>query len=462
MHHFADAVSPESAARLLAYIQRYTPPRRGQFAPPPTHLRQMSTWLGQPLVPVRSVRSLPRLAAHLLLFEQLGWIADDGPTLQLYPDATAWLYDTTQAQLRTLQRGIAALCDAHEAIHRRRLEDCLTVDYLGFLQQRSSQQTSRYAEPECAATLAWRDACWVVTLPPTLPLWLTFHLLQIGAVNGSEITVDALSLYEAQQRGYGADYTRYLLETALMRELDHTELAQLDIWAARGTWHTLQPVWLLETAQPDQFAALQAQRTLRRHMVRRLSPRHAVVAAEMVAPLRRRLARQGMPLNCAAGDPQTGAALRTSATDEWAWLALRVLAGLSSYIPPLSPPSNALQALAGDMSLERRHTLAAHADRILAQLQRVIAGKDAFFPADRPDDPHLVARIEQAIADGTALWIDYRGPGENEPRRRVVEPHQLEERGGLRYLHGYCRLAEADRTFRLDRIHAIVDGAGEP
>lgn len=65
------------------------------------------------------------------------------------------------------------------------------------------------------------------------------------------------------------------------------------------------------------------------------------------------------------------------------------------------------------------------------------------------------ASVEQAMtaANGQrCLEIEYHSLHRGEATRRVVEPHNVFSQDGEWYLRGYCRLAGAERTFRLDRV----------
>lgn len=65
------------------------------------------------------------------------------------------------------------------------------------------------------------------------------------------------------------------------------------------------------------------------------------------------------------------------------------------------------------------------------------------------------ALVEQALSatrDRRCIEIDYHSLHRNEVTTRVVEPLHVFSNEGEWYLRGYCRLAEANRTFRLDRV----------
>jgi proteasome accessory factor C len=62
------------------------------------------------------------------------------------------------------------------------------------------------------------------------------------------------------------------------------------------------------------------------------------------------------------------------------------------------------------------------------------------------------ARIADALARGRALHVTYAGASRDEITERTVDPLQVLVIEGRAYLAAWCRMAEAVRTFRLDRI----------
>jgi predicted DNA-binding transcriptional regulator YafY len=74
-------------------------------------------------------------------------------------------------------------------------------------------------------------------------------------------------------------------------------------------------------------------------------------------------------------------------------------------------------------------------------------GREIELPAEFTD-------ITVAIKNGLPLEILY--VSENSlPQRRIVHPKQIHARRTNFYLLAYCELAQAERTFRLDRIKSF-------
>lgn len=94
----------------------------------------------------------------------------------------------------------------------------------------------------------------------------------------------------------------------------------------------------------------------------------------------------------------------------------------------------------------------------IAKLARVLD----VDPADQLDvdlgvpDPAAFATVERAVAGHRALEIDYDASGTNARTHRVVEPWRMFHDRGAWYLAGHCRLAGAERVFRIDRIRDPV------
>lgn len=68
--------------------------------------------------------------------------------------------------------------------------------------------------------------------------------------------------------------------------------------------------------------------------------------------------------------------------------------------------------------------------------------------------------VEQAMAAAKAqrcLEIDYHSLHSGQATTRVVEPHNVFSQQGEWYLRAFCRLADDERTFRLDRVLRLAE-----
>jgi proteasome accessory factor C len=128
----------------------------------------------------------------------------------------------------------------------------------------------------------------------------------------------------------------------------------------------------------------------------------------------------------------------------------------------LTPPE-ALGLLAAGLTIvesdQAPEALRSAVDKLIA----VIAPDDGdAVIVDVPTPPH-VGLLREAIEERSPVLINYVGLASNERSERVVEGHSVFFNIGNWYLSGFCREADADRVFRIDRIEAIeiVDGTYE-
>jgi proteasome accessory factor C len=63
--------------------------------------------------------------------------------------------------------------------------------------------------------------------------------------------------------------------------------------------------------------------------------------------------------------------------------------------------------------------------------------------------------LTRAIESGTAVSISYHSTSKDQISIREIEPLEIIDSDGQKYLSAYCRLAQGFRSFRLDRIEVI-------
>ena len=300
----------------------------------------------------------------------------------------------------------------------------------------------------------------LISIPPDLPLWLHFDLRQLGHWSPTTpLTCTPYSIAAAAQKGYNAATIQWLLETATQTKLPYTRQRELQQWARHRDAYKLRAVHLLTTARPSQMAALLRRKRLRAYVYEHLAPRHATVSPEIQPHLQKWLAAQGYPLDSQHPSCPDRPVANYEEQPAMQWLALRVLIGLHEIIPPSYPsPYNLLAQFDAQLSPAQKTNLEATATNILDGIRDAIRGRDAFFPqpidaAPGPQHRHIIL---QAIADETPLDILYQGLTDQQPIPRTIYPLRLEDHGALSYLYAYCENAEAERTFRLDRIHTLA------
>jgi hypothetical protein len=277
--------------------------------------------------------------------------------------------------------------------------------------------------------------------------------------------ITAASFARALHRGWSAPALRDALERLAERPLTGQETAMLRAWAEAAGRMAVHRLTVLEVDDPEIISRLAGTRRGRDLIVRTLSPRAVVVDAAHLDLLVRRLTQQeGVPprIAIARRDSDSDSGYRSSLSlsgAAHAWLALKVYQGLGQFIRlPAHTPQALLEGLAAQAGPEDLAAAETAADVALAALQEAIVGRAAFPPWPEGGLPveESLAVIRQALAEGQALEMDYYTAGRDVLTHRVVEPYRLEERHDTYYLVGFCRRAQAERVFRLDRIYSIV------
>lgn len=70
--------------------------------------------------------------------------------------------------------------------------------------------------------------------------------------------------------------------------------------------------------------------------------------------------------------------------------------------------------------------------------------------------PGVLQAVRDAVDRSMVLEIDYYSHGRDSRDTRSIEPVRVVARDGAWYVSAWCRSAEADRVFRLDRINAAT------
>lgn len=117
----------------------------------------------------------------------------------------------------------------------------------------------------------------------------------------------------------------------------------------------------------------------------------------------------------------------------------------------LSPPE-ALLLLASGMALISAGTAPEALVSAVAKLQAVIVPDGDTLAVDLPTPPEVVSLLADAAAAGRVVEITYTSLAGGRTTHRRVEPWRVFSSLGNWYLSGRCRLAEAERVFRVDRI----------
>ena len=125
--------------------------------------------------------------------------------------------------------------------------------------------------------------------------------------------------------------------------------------------------------------------------------------------------------------------------------------------PPRLTPIEALGLLAAGMTVVGSGEGSPALESAVQKMSAVIMPEAATtFAIDVLDQSQNVGVLREAAAGGKVVRIVYRSVGREEITEREIEPWIVFVMLGRWYVHGYCRLVEDHRTFRVDRIRDLV------
>ena len=87
----------------------------------------------------------------------------------------------------------------------------------------------------------------------------------------------------------------------------------------------------------------------------------------------------------------------------------------------------------------------------------VVPDSDPALTVDVVDPTEHVKELKQAAAEGRVVNITYTSVGREETTVRDIEPWAVFHTMGRWYVAGYCRMVDAERTFRVDRIRSLEE-----
>ena len=121
----------------------------------------------------------------------------------------------------------------------------------------------------------------------------------------------------------------------------------------------------------------------------------------------------------------------------------------------LTPPE-ALSLLAAGMALLSTGQAPEALQTAVAKLQGAVLGVDDQAVVVDLAEPEFVADLRSAAAEHRVVDIEHTALATGETTKRSVEPWLVFTTLGNWYLRGFCRLAQAERVFRIDRIRAVA------
>lgn len=463
-----------------------------------------------------SQRHSPRLAFAHYLAERLQLVTVAAGLLKPSPAALAWLEQSADAQLSACWQAWLAPDDANRDLWRRfhlpghtlrdptgfarRLVDRLALASWGDLsdllpwwerEQTHDQMVQDLLHGPLAGLAALPDEIDLsVAQPPALTAigaWLAagqpapvLPAPQPLVVNDDDATLDlptaappllaallALAPWTDLEPGSRLRFTPASLARAIGQgrslpglwalcrrfvdpPLDESLVTQLQAWAAQQRWVELRPALLLHAPSPADLDALWADRAVRQHLGQRLAGDQASVRSAEPSRLRRALSARGYAVRSAVDPVDTPQALPAAGDTWWLYTAGLIQRLLAERLGLAALPGailSALQAALGPAELEAAQAAASAAS---AALQTALEEPPDPAPRLPPD------QIEQLLLDALrregVVQILYWSPWQSETTQRRVQPLALQWRGDHRYLIAHCHSANAQRTFRLDRI----------
>jgi proteasome accessory factor C len=131
-----------------------------------------------------------------------------------------------------------------------------------------------------------------------------------------------------------------------------------------------------------------------------------------------------------------------------------VVVDMADYFarPVRLTPGEALVLLAAGLALLSSGVAPPALAGAVEKLQAALLPGEGSLAVDLPAEPALVAVLGEAAAAGEAVEITYTSISADRTTTRVVEPWAVFSTLGHWYLSGHCRLAGAERVFRIDRI----------
>ncbi|MCJ7725792.1 MAG: WYL domain-containing protein, partial [Acidimicrobiia bacterium] len=119
--------------------------------------------------------------------------------------------------------------------------------------------------------------------------------------------------------------------------------------------------------------------------------------------------------------------------------------------------AEALVLLAGGMAMLSAGTGPPVLAGAVAKLQAALLPDEGAIEVDIPSEPEMVTRLRDAAAGGEVIEIVHSSVATGHETTRRIEPWGVFTTLGNWYVSGHCRLAGAERVFRVVRIRSASD-----
>ena len=323
-----------------------------------------------------------------------------------------------------------------------------TKKNMGILPRTIAQPTTGYIKEGY-------DALWLTlpTFPHARPL---IELLSFATLDAKGIRIDADAMQQASVQGRDALQVALLLGAFTGEAIALDTLEQLQAWE-RGAGHiTVRHKLVLSCPDANVLATIRQNPQLRPYFDETLSRHHLSVKDMSSSVLLRKLARRGYAVTpyieeTPSQKPQNAAA--------YSWVAGRVLQQLEAFGRlPLHFPSAVLSELSHNIPPPQRDALRQLADDIMAALRYACRDPVGFpSPVKQCNPEQIRGVIEAAYYDDLPIVLDYFSPLDGQIIRRTVTPLlPIADAEGAAYFDAWCERAAASRTFRLDRVVAVL------
>jgi len=271
------------------------------------------------------------------------------------------------------------------------------------------------------------------------------------------LRVTPAAVRRGMELGYHASTMIQALADLLDKPIPAAAAEKIQRWAQEAASLTMQSLTVLTCADAAALQRIRADWRLRPLTGALLSPHHLVIQTDQADLLRRKLAQRGFALTVPeSSTPDSQSRTQTEAT--YLYLAISLYRQLAQFTPLESPiPGDVVRGLRQQLSPERVEAVEQSAGRMVDNLRRTMTGQQVARGGIAQNDPtNIEQTIQAAHQQRTAVTVRYYSPYTGEETTRTIEPTMLYTRNGARYIEAWCQLDEAERTFRMDRILAIL------
>ncbi len=95
-------------------------------------------------------------------------------------------------------------------------------------------------------------------------------------------------------------------------------------------------------------------------------------------------------------------------------------------------------------------------EAIFSAIEKIEAATSSFVQVEMTTSETLLYDVTQAVGDHRQIKVLYSSGTSEEPSVRSIEPREIKVLNGHTYVRAYCTTRVAWRTFRVDRINAIL------